>query len=229
MSTGNLATVFDSMKSAFITIVTALSTVVLCGAQNPVFTFSFEKSQSNDKSVPSVLIGKIGSEPGPVGVAGTFNGSSAVEVPHMAAFDSANFSIAAWASPQQEKCSGRILEKGASNSFWLTFYSGRARFGFWNPEDGYQEVDSNTKFKANEWHQVTGTYDGSTLRLYVDGKLETMRKTSGSPSFNKQPMVIGAKLNGIAGDVFLGALDEVSFYNRVLSEGEIVSLFEAGS
>ena len=217
------------MKTASILAALTVSLVVDCHAQSPVFSFSFEDSHSEAKSVPSKTVGKIAFEPGPIGKAATFDGSTSIEIPHNQAFDASKFSIAAWASPQQEKCSGRILEKGASNSFWLTFYWGRARFGFWNPEEGYQEIDSATKFKANEWHQVTGTFDGETLRLYVDGKLETMRKTSGAPSFNKQPLVIGAKLKGIAGDVFLGALDEVAFYDRVVPDAEIKALFDAGS
>lgn len=217
------------MKISIIATVVLFAASISCQAQSPVFVFSFENSEYASKAISSKMIGKIGFEPGMVGQAGSFSGSTSIEIAHQPAFGSPTFSISAWACPEQEKCSGRVLEKGASNSFWLTFYWGRARFGFWNPEEGYQEIDSATKFKANEWHHVTGTFDGQTLRLYVDGKLETMRQTSGAPSANKQPAVIGAKLNGIAGDVFIGALDEVSYYDRVLSDTEVLSSFSAGS
>ena len=196
-------------------------------AQSPVFSFPFEGSLDGGGKVTSKVVGRITFEEGILGKAGTFDGSSWVEVAHSPDFNSPAFSISAWASPQQEKCSGRIVEKGPSNSFWLTFYCGRARFGFWDRSEGYHEIDSSTLFKANEWHQIAGTFDGMVLRLYVDGKLEALRNTTAAPNFNKQPLIIGAKYQGIAGDCFIGALDEVAFYNRALSETEIQTMSQA--
>jgi hypothetical protein len=85
-----------------------------------------------------------------------------------------------------------------------------------------------TKFKANEWHHVAGVFDGQTLKLYVDGKLESTKETHGVPNLSKQPFVIGAKYQGIAADSFIGALDEVSFQNRALPGSEILARYQAG-
>jgi hypothetical protein len=212
------------MKTFFLIPILAVFSITTSLAQSPILSFAFDGTTgSNGK-----MIGRIGFEEGIVGKAGTFDGSSWVEVPHSPGFDVSQWTISAWASPQQEKCSGRILEKGASSSFWLTFYWGCARFGFHSREEGVQEIDSSTKFKANEWHHVTGTFDGKVLRLYVDGKLEAMRNTSAVPNLNKQPLVIGAKHQGIAGDCFIGALDEVSLYDRPLSDTEIMAMYQAG-
>ena len=63
------------------------------------------------------------------------------------------------------------------------------------------------------WHFVAMTYNGSILKLYVDGRLTTSTpyKTAiGPTSF---PLIIG--------DGFEGAIDEVSIYNRALSDSEI--------
>lgn len=212
----------------FQTVLLALSVAGVLHAQSPVLSFPFDGSPRARESSSSKVVGKLDFEKGVIGLAGTFRGSTWIEVPDSSAINSRQFSIAAWASPEQEKCSGRIVEKGASNSYWLTFAAGRARFGFWNPDDGYVQIDSETKFKANEWHHVAGTFDGSTLRLYVDGKLESMQKTGGKPSVNKQPLVIGAKFQGIAGDCFIGALDEVSYFNKPLSDSEVSALYRAG-
>ncbi|MEI6279532.1 MAG: LamG domain-containing protein [Verrucomicrobiae bacterium] len=212
------------MKKLLLSFLLSCVPVAGCFAQSPVLSFPFEGSAGEGK-----VVGKLAFEPGVVGQAGTFDGSTSIEIPHSPAFDVSKWSISAWACPQQEKCSGRIIEKGASDSFWLTFYWGRARFGFWSKEDGYQEIDSSTKFPANEWHHVAGTFDGATLRIYVDGRLEGMRNTAATPVLNKAPLVIGAKRQGIAGDCFIGALDEVSFYNRPLSDSEILAMSRAGN
>jgi len=197
-------------------------------AQTSNVTFSFENSTDSKPAIEAKLIGPIAYEPGTAGKAATFRGSSSIEVAHSRLFESPAWTISAWACPEQERCSGRIVEKGASNSFWLTFYWGRARCGFFSKEDGYQEIDSATKFKANEWHHVAGVFDGQTLKLYVDGKMEIMKNTHGVPNSTKQPFVIGAKHQGIAADSFIGALDEVSFHNRALPDSEILALYQAG-
>ncbi len=173
--------------------------------------------------------GQIKFEEGVNGSAATFDGSSWIEVADSPALRPDQWTIAAWVAPQQEQCGGRVIEKGASNSFWLVFARGRARLGFWNKEVGYQEIDSSSAFKANEWRHVAGTFDGSTLRIYVDGALEGMKKTVGKPNFNTQPLAIGAKYQGVAGDRLIGALDELAFYNRALSDSEITTLFGNGA
>lgn len=208
-----------------------LSVFIISGiasAQKPVFVFPFDGNAEPTGSIQHKMIGKLSFETGVIGSAGTFKGSTSIEVNDAKAFQSPQFSISAWACPEQEKCSGRIVEKGASNSFWLTFYWGRVRFGFWSRDEGYNEIDSESKFKANEWRHVVGTFDGTELRVYVDGKLETTRVTSDRPTFNREPLVVGAKRDGIAADAFIGALDEVAFFDRALTQAEVTELYSAG-
>ena len=85
-----------------------------------------------------------------------------------------------------------------------------------------------------EWHQLTGTFDDSYLRLYVDGVLvATTQKTLTLPStFGfRNGLVIGAQGNACAGNgcitsgqnFFKGDLDDVKMYSRVLDAAEIYS------
>ncbi|MEX1119146.1 MAG: LamG domain-containing protein [Terrimicrobiaceae bacterium] len=175
------------------------------------------------------VTGRITFEEGAHGTAATFDGSTWIELPDSPALRPEQWTIAAWVAPQQDQCGGRVIEKGASNSFWLVFQRGRACVGFWNAGEGYQEIASASALKANEWRHVAGSFDGSTLRIYVDGALEGMKKTVGKPNMNKQPLAIGAKYEGVAGDRLLGALDELAFYNRALSDSEIRALFGNGA
>lgn len=81
---------------------------------------------------------------------------------------------------------------------------------------------SNYTFSAGEWIHVVGTYDGSTIRLYINGKLD--KSTSASPSI----------ITSATGEVRIGAsydsgslcrMDDVGIYNRVLSDSEISLLY----
>jgi hypothetical protein len=71
----------------------------------------------------------------------------------------------------------------------------------------------------NAWSHVASTYDGSTLRLYVNGALVSSTAVSGTLAASSGVLRIGG--NGVWGEWFSGLIDEVRVYNRALSAGEI--------
>lgn len=76
-----------------------------------------------------------------------------------------------------------------------------------------------------KWHHVVGQWNGSNGTLYVDGVL------AGSTSFAAlssvlNPMYVGS-FGGSQG--FKGIIDDVRFYNRVLSLSEVTSLYKSGA
>ena len=77
------------------------------------------------------------------------------------------------------------------------------------------------------YHLVVGTYDGTTLKLYVDGALVNSRAKIGTLVTNTTPLIIGGVQSGKG--YFNGIIDEAQLYNRALSASEITSIFSAGS
>jgi fibronectin type 3 domain-containing protein len=76
---------------------------------------------------------------------------------------------------------------------------------------------------ANTWYHLVGTYDGDTLRAYVNGVLMTANTApSGNPSFESLPLEIGAHAG--APQYFNGVVDDVRIYRRALSAAEIAAL-----
>jgi hypothetical protein len=73
----------------------------------------------------------------------------------------------------------------------------------------------------NVWSHVASTYDGSTLRLYVNGALVSSTAASGSIAASTGVLRIGG--NGVWPEWFAGLIDEVRVYNRALSAAEIQS------
>ena len=75
-----------------------------------------------------------------------------------------------------------------------------------------------------QWHHVTGTYDGSTAALYVDGVLDASLTCSGAISRNAFSVWIGQCAER-TNRAWNGLIDEVRVYGRALSAAEVKELF----
>jgi hypothetical protein len=86
---------------------------------------------------------------------------------------------------------------------------------------------------TGQWIHMVGTYDGQSMRLYVDGKEIGNRPLSGKIRVDDNPITIGGEENGpVPQDVengFDGYIDDVRFYNRALNQGEVEALYELHS
>jgi hypothetical protein len=71
----------------------------------------------------------------------------------------------------------------------------------------------------NAWTHLAATYDGSTLRLYVNGVAVGSKAMTGSLIKSTGGLRIGG--NTVWGEWFKGRLDDVRVYNRSLSASEI--------
>jgi hypothetical protein len=73
--------------------------------------------------------------------------------------------------------------------------------------------------QGDEWHYLAGTWDGTTISLYIDGEPVRSGKCAGELKTSNRAVHIGSRL---AGERFLtGTVDEVRVYNRALTQAEI--------
>jgi hypothetical protein len=81
---------------------------------------------------------------------------------------------------------------------------------------------------TDRWVHMVGTYDGSMMRLYVDGVQIGSSPLTGNILVDNNPVTIGAAENygegTPLGDRFNGLIDEVRIYNRALSATEVKNL-----
>jgi GH43 family beta-xylosidase len=125
-----------------------------------------------------------------------------------------------------------ILTKGTNASpFALqTWHDGSLRFtANWGAPPGSiggGSWNSATKMTTNQWYYVAVTYDGTTVRFYLNGVLDPYQ-----PAVDlhfgvvDQPLTLGADLPG-GQEYFSGALRDVRLYGRALSQAEINALAE---
>lgn len=118
-------------------------------------------------------------------------------------------------------------EAADTGQFWLQHNSGNTAYEFAVQTDsGRTFIQSSIAPVQGQWQHVTGVYDGSELRIYVDGTLAGTTTQSGViRAFNA-----GTELNigrwQPAGRFFEGDLDEVRIYDTALSDAEIMDLME---
>ena len=65
-------------------------------------------------------------------------------------------------------------------------------------------------------------YDGSAMRVYVDGVLEGSNPASGAISTGTADVLIGSRSNRF---YYTGALDDTRIYSTSLDTAEIVALY----
>ena len=94
---------------------------------------------------------------------------------------------------------------------------------------GYINVAGTDRFAIgtvqlalNAWTHLAATYDGTTLRLYVNGIQVGTRASTGSMTTSSNALRIGG--NTIWGEYFTGLIDDIRIHNRALTATEIQEL-----
>lgn len=123
----------------------------------------------------------------------------------------------------------------ASYAFY-TGPSGGLVFYVSTPSDPTGTVSPNagTQIWDGQLHHIAGTYDGSRVRLYVDGReigfgVSASGDVLYDNTYENGDLFIGSYNTTDSRFPFPGTTDEVSIYNRALTQPEIQSIFNAGS
>jgi hypothetical protein len=180
-------------------------------------------------------VGGVTYAAGRVGQAFSFNGSSYVEMPDVAALElSTQVTVEAWVRPSSLSDYGLIVSKfggGGNFAYDLMVEPGGAlRADISNDGTAYDELHSTPGVvTVGTWAHVATTFSAGTWRLYVNGALAASRNStmtslyaSGAAQVN-----LGRDTRGI--HYFDGLIDEPALYNRALSASEIRAIYNAGA
>ena len=88
---------------------------------------------------------------------------------------------------------------------------------------GIVTATSATSVDDDAWHHVAGTYDGTNLRVYVDGSLDGTAAGTGAITGTSSPLRVGNSARA-GGELFIsGTVDEPAFYDYALSGARILA------
>ncbi|NUQ02060.1 MAG: LamG domain-containing protein, partial [Armatimonadetes bacterium] len=79
---------------------------------------------------------------------------------------------------------------------------------------------------TGRWVHLAGTFDGQTIRLYVDGVEQASTARVGPLKPSSRPLWLGSYEAGHRAH-FTGLLDEVKLYDRALGAAEVRAQYEA--
>jgi LruC domain-containing protein len=153
-----------------------------------------------------------------------FNGSSEyVNIPKDETLNFTNsLTIMAWAKTRDYK-EAKIAQKGD----WDGHGIGGSKWNGWKGHvrisgGGTEAIEwTDGRPLLNEWYHIAITYDGSKLKMYINGQLNNSRDVSGTLNINNRTASIGSD-NG-AQKFFNGLIDEVKFFNTALTATQIQS------
>jgi Concanavalin A-like lectin/glucanases superfamily/Secretion system C-terminal sorting domain len=93
---------------------------------------------------------------------------------------------------------------------------------FWVDNGIFTSVVGATQLSQNTWYHIAGTWDGTDLKIYVNGVLDGSEPCTGNFVTNTDPFKIGGGLsNGT--EYFSGKIHGVRFWNTAKPESEIAS------
>lgn len=138
--------------------------------------------------------------------------------------------LAAWIRPEQRADQYLIYKAGSgeTNGYELSLSNaGKVHFRI-NEESSSNKYHLSSAVAyptdGNTWMHVAATFDGTVMKLYINGVEEKISSLNVALSIlpNSEDLFIGARVNGQ--NPYKGALDEVRIYNVALSAADIAEL-----
>ncbi|GAA4457412.1 LamG-like jellyroll fold domain-containing protein [Rurimicrobium arvi] len=152
---------------------------------------------------------------------------------------SSAFTVEAWVYPRENKHQNILFHSLGCSSWhnWTMGIGGFEAGNEWTPKkwwfsfltgngSGVNYVASADTVVTNQWAHIAVTYDGSNLKLYVNGVLNATRAASGVPWNSTEKLYFGFD-PGCGGRVPMnGKLDEVRIWNKTRSASEISGTYK---
>jgi hypothetical protein len=168
------------------------------------------------------------------------DGEDFEDISHNDTLSLQNFAISAWIKTNQinlvepahivNKGGFNTDEKGENMNYGIWFSVDGTISGGFETESGEDfEVKSTAKYNDRKWHYVLLSYDGSLLRLDIDGEKQISTTTKNTnhaipDTTGEQPLRIGA--NSLdKSKFFTGNIDEVRVWDRGLTDKEISEIY----
>ncbi len=172
-----------------------------------------------------------------------FNNAATVEVPYSATLNPQSFTICVWVKRHTTNANNYIISLNRWNGFKFQLQSDNFPFvTFQDTNNGYHDIDDNPGTVPQDvWTHVAVSVTNGAVRFYINGNMTKTVNVSGTPITVNPPVNIsignelpksGYNLTDASSpnyfygaSFFVGSLDDIRFYNSVLSDAEVLSIY----
>ncbi len=168
---------------------------------------------------------------GVFGSAMSFSGQHMLHVPEKLAFGTLRkISFSVWTMPTELSAYREIFRKEDGDQRVLfSFQNDGAILSLGLNIGGYVECDAKidpARVMDGRWHHCAATFDGETMRVYLDGHQIGLLKRPGQVTAGGlAPGCIGSSGGG---ECFQGTMDDLRIYRDALTPEEIARLYDNG-
>lgn len=147
-------------------------------------------------------------------------------------FDSVPFTVSVWVKPAALGTFGTVIVKRAQNGQWRRWRlqirdNGLMALGFTTDTGSAQSIYSDSALEVGKWYHITGQIDEDYfVTMYVDGVLQADTVDLDGLWASDDYLQIGQE-DSLSNE-FNGQIDDVRFYNRLLTPQEITRLARFG-
>lgn len=178
------------------------------------------------------LTAKYKEKPSNIFIKGVKGNALCLQTSHSCQFQSTKslelqppYTICFWLKPAKQQFSDIIGNKANSTKegFRIRLESGKLKFSWGDGEKTYSVITTKVCIPLNKWTFVAITDDDDNISIIVNDKLEQKFEKEGDIKNSKRRLAI---MNYSASPVypFIGALDEVCLFNKVLTPAELKTL-----
>ena len=147
----------------------------------------------------------------------------------------AQVSISAWVYPRAYEDNKHVISKGSHINLNYRSYAilgphQDKKWQFWVNSGGAElMVPSVSDAFLNQWNHIVAVYDGSKMKLYVNGVFEAEINKTGNINQTTEPLTFGSqKFYAFSDYWFDGKIDNVGIWDRALSASEAQALYNLG-
>ena len=217
------------LSVTFVLFVSLVSTTPARGASpNLVAAYSFDEgagatvADASGNGNTGTLAGATWTDSGKINGALSFNGtSSRVDVPNTTSLQlTTAMTLEAWVNPTTVTSTWRdVIYKGRNDYFLAATNSAGKPVGEGFIGGVITKAIGPSKLVIGTWTHLATSYDGTAIKLYVNGTLVGTKTAAGAIRTSANPLQIGG--DSIFGQYFTGKIDEVRIYNTALTQTQI--------